>query len=69
MNKIADQLGEVFRIRFKDSLKKPLNWRMIDALTSLDEKEEELRRQQSVAESAHDAPDGHEQKPPDRDPQ
>ena len=48
MNKITDQLGAVFRKRFRDSLEKPLSWRMIDALSTLDEKEEEQRRQQSV---------------------
>lgn len=39
MSKITDQLGAVFKCRFEDCLKKPLNWRMIDALETLDEKE------------------------------
>jgi hypothetical protein len=60
MNKITDQLGAIFRSRFKDSLKKPLNWRMIDALSTLDEMEEEQRRQQR--DDVGDAEDGHADK-------
>jgi hypothetical protein len=56
MNKITDQLGAVFRNRFKDSLKKPLSWRMIDVLATLDEMEEEQRRQQRDDGAGVDAP-------------
>ena len=47
MNKITDMVGAAFRIHFEDSLGKPLSWRMIDALSTLDEIEEEQRRQRS----------------------
>ena len=56
MNKITDRVGAAFRIRFKDSLRKPLSWRMIDALSTLDEIEEQ-RRQRSP-ECREGMPDG-----------
>ena len=44
MSKITDRVGATFRRRFEDCLLKPLNWRMIDALATMDEKEDEQRR-------------------------
>lgn len=43
MSKITDQVGAALRKRLEDCLLKPLNWRMIDVLSTMDEKEGELR--------------------------
>jgi hypothetical protein len=57
MSKITDQVGAVFQVRFEDSLLKPMDWRMIDALSALDEKEEESNCQLNPAEAEHTSND------------
>lgn len=44
MNKIATRIGQTLASELGDTLKRPMNWRMIDALANLQEAEESTVR-------------------------
>jgi hypothetical protein len=45
MNKILKSLGAALQRHYSPSITQPMDWRMIDAVMSLEEAEEKLRRE------------------------